>query len=103
MDVVFASGESGGTEILVWIKNVGAEKITTIEQSDLFLKTPTEVERLHYNSGGEYWTYVIENGTEWLQGNTIKVTATVTTVEAGLHSFRFIVHNGEGASQDFSI
>ncbi len=102
--IVFASGSASSTEMTLWMKNVGPEKVTAIDQSDLFLTTPTEVKRIPYNSGAEYWTYTVEDGgSDWIQGVTVKVTITLLSVATGTYSVNFIVPNGSSATKDFSV
>ena len=87
--IVFATGATSTDQVTFWVKNVGREKIKAIDKSDLFLTTPTEVKRIPYNSGAENWTYTVENGTDWVEGITIKATVTLTTVTEGLYSISF--------------
>ncbi len=103
IEIVFASGDTTTDQLFFWVKNVGTEKIMGIDLSDFFLESPTAIKRIPYNSGAEYWTYSIENGTQWHQGNTIKVTVELTAVETGLNTLKFIVPNGGSASKEFSV
>ena len=101
--IVFATGDTGSDQITFWIKNVGLERIKAIDQSDLFLNTPTAVKRIPYNSAGENWTYTVENGVDWVQGVTVKVTVQLTQVTTGLYTIKFIVPNGGSADKEFSV
>ena len=101
--IVFATGDSSTNQITFWVKNVGAEKVRAIDKSDLFLTTPTTVSRIPYGDGTEFWTYSMENGTDWVQGVSVKVTIHLTSVTAGLYAINFIVPNGSSATREFSV
>ena len=94
-------------QILVWVKNIGHNKIPLIESSDIFLTTPTTVKRLSHgsSSGAEYWDYVVENGTDWTQAVTVKMTLHLAddSVTAGSYSVSVAVYNAVSAAKDFSV
>ncbi len=94
-------------QILVWVKNIGSHKIPLIEASDIFLTTPTSVKRLAHGSGSgpEYWDYVVENGTDWTQAVTVKMTLHLAddSVTSGSYSVSVAVYNAVSAAKDFSV
>lgn len=104
-----ATDTSSGSEdqIIVWVKNIGQTNISPIESGDIFLTMPSEVKRLSYGSGSgsEYWDYTIENGTEWTQTVTVKMTLHLTdaSVTAGGYNVIVNVYNSVSASKDFSV
>lgn len=104
-----ASDTSSGSEdqIIVWVKNVGPKKIDAIESSDIFLEMPSTVKQLSHGSGSgsEYWTYDIENGSEWTQGVTLKMTAHLDdgSVTAGTYTVTVSLYNAVTATKDFSV
>ena len=76
IEIVFAMGSTGDSEIIFWAKNVGSKAIKVIDDSDVFLTTPTTVTRVPYTgsaSADPRWDYTIENGTQWSKSVTIKV------------------------------
>jgi archaellum component FlaG (FlaF/FlaG flagellin family) len=97
----------GEDQIIIWVKNVGVNRIAPIESSDIFLDMPGTVKQLSHgsSSGAEYWDYTIENGAEWTQGVTIKMTAHLAngSVTSGTYSVSVSVYNAVTASKDFSI
>ena len=110
IEIVFATGDTVSNEIILWVKSVGSETIPAIDESDVFLTTPSAVSRIpHWDGSGaappDYWDYVIENGTAWSQAVTVKVTLHMDTtgVAAGIHTARFSVHNGVSAEKEFSV
>ena len=94
-------------QILVWVKNIGPNKIPLIESSDIFLTTPTTVKRLAHgsSSGAEYWDYVVENGTDWTRTVTVKMTLHLAdgSVTSGSYSVSVAVYNAVSAAKDFSV
>ena len=104
-----ASDTSGGSEdqIVVWVKSVGPNKIVLIENTDVFLTMPSTVKRLTYDAGGavESWNYTVENGTDWTQSVTVKLTLHLTdaSVVAGAYSITVAVYNSVSATKDFSV
>ena len=104
-----ASDTSSGSEdlIVVWVKSVGPNKIISIENTDVFLTMPSTVKRVAYDAAGsvESWNYTVENGTEWTQTVTVKITLHLTdaSVVAGAYSVTVSVYNSVSATRDFSV
>lgn len=104
-----ASDTSSGSEdqIVVWVKSVGPNKIISIEDTDVFLTMPSTVKRVTYDAAGsvESWNYTLENGTEWTQTVTVKITLHLTdaSVVAGAYSVTVSVYNSVSATKDFSV
>ena len=110
IDVVLAYGDTVSDQIVFWPKNVGTQTISAIDQSDIFLKSPSATVRVPYWNGGgspppDYWVYTLENGSAWTQAVTVKVTLhmAATTVATGLHTVKMAVPNGVSAEKEFSI
>ncbi len=104
-----ASDTSSGSEdqIIVWVKSVGPNKIAPIEDTDVFLSMPSTVKRISYDAAGsvESWNYTVENGTDWVQAVTVKITLHLadTTVVTGAYSVTVSVYNSVSATKDFSV
>ncbi|MFQ6027754.1 MAG: hypothetical protein ACE5Q6_09715 [Dehalococcoidia bacterium] len=102
-----ASDTSSGSEdqIIVWVKNIGPNEIDSVDTSDVFLTTPSEVKRIPYGSGAEYWDYTVENGTDWTQAVTIKMTLHLAdaSVVAGVYNVNVTVYNAVSSNKDFSV
>ena len=68
----------GYFDIMVWVKNVGSQRIVGIDQMDVFLGKTGSYERIPYvdDAGGTYpnWSYSLENGTQWTSTVTLKIT-----------------------------
>ena len=104
-----ATDTSSGSEdqVIVWVKNIGPNTIAPIESGDVFLTLPSTVKRLSHgsSSGSEYWDYVVENGTDWTQTVTVKMTLHLDngSVTAGSYNVLVNVYNSVNASKDFSV
>jgi len=97
----------GEDQVLVWVKNIGSHKIQPVESSDIFLTTPSTVKRLSHgsSSGAEYWDYIVENGTDWTQTVTIKITLHLddASVTQGAYTISVAAYNAVSATKDFSV
>jgi archaeal flagellar protein FlaG len=107
IEVIHVAANPGASQITIWVKNVGSSTILPIEAGDLFLDTPNTVKHLSHGSasGSEYWTYVIENGSQWTQGVTVRMTAHLSggSVTSGGYSVTVSLYNAVSASRDFSV
>ena len=110
IDVVLAYGDTVSDQIVFWPKNVGTETIAAIDQSDVFLESPSATVRIpHWNGEGlsppDYWVYALENGSTWTQAVTAKVTLhmVATKVATGVHTVKMAVPNGVSAEKEFGI
>ncbi|MBI4282196.1 MAG: hypothetical protein HY672_01745 [Chloroflexi bacterium] len=104
IDIVFATGDTSTNEVVFWVKNVGVESIFKIDESDLFLTTPSGVKRIPYSSGTEHWTFSFEGDAQkWTRAVTIKIVVTLTSLPEGLYDIQFTVPNGVMAKKEFSI
>ena len=102
------TNSDGDFDIYLWVKNVGTPRIDAISESDLFLGPVGNCVRGPYTdyAGGvkPYWTYGIENGTDWSQGDTIKVTVHYSSSQAtGTYWSKFLIPNGISDELTFSF
>ena len=106
IEILFATGDTAADQIILWTKNVGSKTIKPIAHSDVFVTTPTNVQRVPYTGSGvgtPYWEYAIENGTEWSQAVTVKLTLHMGTLSTGSHTVTLAVYNSVQATKEFSI
>ena len=99
INIVHAANNSTRTQIYLWIKNVGTQRILAVEESDLFFGQEDNFERVPYvgDAEGAYprWSYELENDTEWRTSATIKVTISYDSDPgAGTYFAKFIIPNG---------
>jgi len=104
INVVHAANNAGRTEVYLWIKNVGSQRILEIEKSDLFFGPENNFQLVPYvtNAGGlnPSWTYQLVNDTEWKTSATVKITIIYDSDPgAGTYFVKFIIPNG--ISDDF--
>lgn len=89
VEIIHAAGELDGSgfwhdgnsngefDVFVWVKNTGDSRITPIEQSDFFFGQEGNFVRIPYaannGSGFPYWSYALENATDWDPNATLKI------------------------------
>jgi hypothetical protein len=99
-------GNNGAT-IEAWLKNIGINEITNIDQTDIFFGTPDSFYRVDYSSGPDlpYWEYQIEGeNTRWTQAATIKVTIHLTgALTPGKYILKAVIPNGINDETTFSV
>ncbi len=109
VEIVFASGNATGDEINFWVKNVGSNVIKPIDESDVFVTTPTIISRIPYNASctagsAPCWKHALEGGaTAWTLSATVKVSVYLSSGTAGLHKIKIAVYNSVSAEKEFSI
>ena len=106
IEILHATGDTSAKTVTFWVKNIGTTTIKDITVSDIFLDTPSSVNRLSYTSGcsSDCWDYALEGGaTVWKQSKTVKFTLTLSTLDSGVYSVRLSVFNGVSADKDFSV
>ncbi len=94
------------SNVTVWLKNVGRERIGALELSDLFFGKEGDVRRVNYNQSlaGETWNYTLENGgdTTWDPHETLRVTIN-KSITSGTYIVKFTVPNGIYTKESFSV
>jgi archaellum component FlaF (FlaF/FlaG flagellin family) len=108
VDIVHVASSADKLKIYIWVKNVGSNHINDIEESDVFLGPQGNFVRIPCESvaGATYprWSYVIENGTEWKTGATIKITVSYD-LDPGSDTYyvKVVIPNGIAAEYYFSM
>jgi hypothetical protein len=108
INIVHAANNSTRTEVYLWIKNVGTQRIVNVEASDLFFGQEDDFDRIPYYADAEEsyprWNFELENDTEWETSATVKVTITYTSDPgAGTYFAKFIIPNGISDDYYFSM
>ncbi len=111
IDIVHAANTTDRKTVYIWIKNVGSTRIVDIENSDIFLGPEGNFVRIPHSStaSGTYpqWDYIIENGTEWGIGSTVKVTVSYDpsgpSPDSRTYFIKIIIPNGIGSEYYFSM
>jgi hypothetical protein len=104
INIVHAANSANHTSVYLWIKNVGTQRIVSVESSDLFFGQEDNFNRIPHadDAAGAYpqWSYSLENDTEWQTSATLKVTITYSSDPGtGKYYTKFIIPNG--ISDDF--
>ncbi|MGD9143774.1 MAG: hypothetical protein PVG61_08005 [Dehalococcoidia bacterium] len=108
INIVHAANTANRTSVYLWVKNIGAQTIKTVDDCDLFCGQEDGFERIPYTTeaGGDYpqWEFVIENDTEWRNSATIKITISYSSDPgAGTYYTKFILPNGISNEYYFSM
>lgn len=75
----------GYFNVFIWVKNIGAARITDVEDCDIFLGQEGNFARIPYasdTSGYPQWDFQVENGAEWVPGATMKFTVSYSSALA---------------------
>ncbi|MCJ7604635.1 MAG: hypothetical protein MUO19_01195 [Dehalococcoidales bacterium] len=99
INIVHAANTANRISVYLWIKNVGTQRITTIDDCDLFFGQENDFERVPHtdDAAGGYpqWDFTLENDTEWVTSATLKITITSSSDPgAGTYFTKFIIPNG---------
>lgn len=93
----------GNFDVYFWIKNVGTTRILDVTAIDIFLGTDGNFQRIPYvdYAGGGFprWSYSVENGTDWTDTVTIKVSVDYSSTLATDEYFVKVV-TPAGAADD---
>ena len=108
INIVHAANSANRTSVYLWIKNVGTQRIVSVDESDLFLGPSDNFSRIPYtaDAGESYpqWTYELENDAQWQTSATIKVTITYASDPGAATYFaKFIIPNGISDEYYFSM
>jgi len=72
------TNSDGDFDVFLWVKNVGASRLVSIGEMDVFFGTEGDFSRISYvdDAAGSFprWAYQIENDTEWKPTATLKIT-----------------------------
>ena len=82
IDIVHVAGEVGASQVEIWVKNVGSNRLVALERTDVFFGTPTDLQGFPYGGAGctaPCWQDELENDTEWNQTATLHITVLLTT------------------------
>jgi flagellar protein FlaG len=115
--IVEASGIVGTDSANVWVKNVGASTIYSLDKIDVFFGPTDNFERVTYDAEvtcpnpsppprpESCWQYVLENDTEWAPSATLGVTIYLTADLAAATDYvvTVVLPNGITVSKVFAL
>ena len=98
----------GDFDVVIWVKNVGSKRVSAIERTDVFFGPEGNFTRIaHQNTAGgsyPYWTYKIENDTNWNPTATLEIEIHFsTTLSPGQYLIKVVAPNGVESVLIFSI
>ena len=106
IEIIAVSSNAAGTQIDVWVKNVGTKTITAIDRSDVFLaQEGTRFDAMTYDQGGGPNTWKTElNEPTWSRGDTLPIIIAIDAsdpVGDGDHTLMVSTPNGITAEKPF--
>ena len=116
-DVEIVTVTAIGSEIYVWVKNIGAADIPSIEDSDVFVEAvgtsftrftvsieDTSADCDAAGPAAGLWNYCKEEAWDvWKVGRTVKLTITLSGAASGEYLIRFVTSNGVAVEKTFSV
>ncbi len=112
IEILHETTAAGGSEVHIWIKNVGSKGISSglIPGSDLFFGKAENFERIPYDKNGSLatcWNYSIEqsNDDNWDKGETlqIRLKPADVPVSEGKYFIKFSSYNGASEETYFTV
>jgi hypothetical protein len=99
ISIVHAASSANRTSVYLWAKNIGTQRITAVDDCDLFFGKQDGFQRIPYKEDAEgnypQWDFSLENDTEWQTSATLKITITYTSDPgAGTYFAKLIIPNG---------
>lgn len=98
----------GDFSVIIWSKNIGASRISAINQVDLFFGPEGNFNRIAQveETGGvyPYWTWNVENGESWDPTSTLKITIhNSSPLPSGRYFIKIVLPNGLTTEYFFSL
>jgi hypothetical protein len=108
INIVHAANNATRTEVYLWIKNVGTQRILAIEESDLFFGLEDNFVLVPnvIDAGETYprWEFSLVNDDVWETSATVKITITYESDPGeGTYFVKFIIPNGISDDYYFSM
>ncbi len=95
-------------DIFLWVKNIGTTRILGVDQVDIFLGQEGSFQRVPHTTyaGATFprWSYTLENGTEWGDSVTIKISVDYSsTLASGTYFVKVVTPQGAADEHYFSF
>lgn len=106
IDIVHATGY-GGSNAIIWVKNVGSSSIRPIENCDVFFGPEGNYVRIPLETGevpAPYWEWKVTNDSsnEWKPTATLQITIIYGSVLSGRYYIKVTTPNGVSDEYYFS-
>jgi archaellum component FlaG (FlaF/FlaG flagellin family) len=97
----------GRFSVFVWAKNVGASRVSAIDQMDVFFGSEGDFVRIANTkaAGGAFpnWAWSVENDNDWNPTSTLKITINNNaTLPSGRYFVKLVLPNGLSTDYFFS-
>jgi flagellar protein FlaG len=95
-----------GTDVYVWIKNIGGSNIDDIDSTDLFFGPEGDFYSVPCGGGSApYWEYELEgSNSRWKPTVTLKITIhPAEALTAGSYYLKAVIPNGISAQTTYSV
>ena len=102
IEIIAVAPDSTGTQIDVWVKNVGVIPILAIDKSDVFVITSgSRFDALTYAPGGDNTWIESPVGSSWNRSDTLHLKLTLPAANPlSVGSHRLVVSTSNGASSE---
>ncbi len=101
------TNNDGNFDVFIWVKNVGTSRVLAIEQLDLFFGQEGDFQRYPFiddAAGLPYWTYQIENDTEWGPKSTLRINLNFASpLSQGTYLDKVVIPIGVSDEHFFSM
>jgi len=97
---------ASGSQVKLWVKNVGTTVIDSVSQSDLFLTSSSEIEIIPYGGASTpRWEYsLVGDQSVWQQSGTAAVVIYLSeSLSSGTYLIRMVLPNGVCDETYFSV
>lgn len=71
------TNSNGEFEVFFWVKNTGETRVVALDELDVFFGPEGNYTRIPHQSDAvsfPYWTWQLENASEWVQSSTLRIT-----------------------------
>jgi archaellum component FlaG (FlaF/FlaG flagellin family) len=120
INIIHATGEldSNGTwqdtnsdgkfNLFIWVKNTGTVTIDDMQSGDVFIGSAgiwTRIPNINFAQGSlPSWDYVVENGSDWGQSNTIEISVSYASpLPPGEYTVKVTIPNGVSDEITFNM
>ncbi len=102
--VAIVHAVADGSTALVWVKNIGSERISAVERVDIFFGPEGDFARIPYGSasGNPHWEWELENDTSWNPTATLRITIYTDALLSGRYFVKVVTPDGVSTESYFS-
>lgn len=105
IEIIHAAKASGYDDVVtIWVKNIGANRISPVENCDLFFGPEGNYSRIPHGIGEGFWSYTVENDSDWDPAATVRITAELdySLIDGERYFVKFVTSRGVDDEYYFS-